>query len=419
MLPSRSVNAFGSWLLGTLLALVVWTPSAAQTPNQQLSSYLGQTVASVDIAGRPDVTFKSVQELIAVKPGQPLSQKDVDASTANLKQQGGFQDVKLDLEPEAGGVGVVFILQPAVYVGMYEFPGALKEFPYSRLLQVANYNSQMPYSASDVRQAENALVKFFRQHGYFLAEVRPQIEPESDFGLANIVFHTTLGVRAKIGTISLAGANPEETNYLQRKLRSVMARLRGDSLKPGMKYSYNRLQGATRYLQSALASQSYITGEVKLVSAEYDSNTNRADIVFQVTTGPVVKVTTTGAHVWKRTVRNLVPMYQVNAVNDELIKEGQRNLVSYFQAKGYFDTTVDVKTTQNEGGMSIVYDIHKDGRHKVDEVAFKGNHHFSGKELQSHVSVEEGTPDLTWQVQRCLGAQQREKSEGHLSRSRI
>ena len=84
--------------------------------------------------------------------------------------------------------------------------------------------------------------KFFRQHGYFLAEVRSEVEPESDFGLVNVVFHTDLGVRAKIGKINLAGASPEETNYLQRKLRSVMARLRGDSLKPGMRYSYNRLQ---------------------------------------------------------------------------------------------------------------------------------------------------------------------------------
>ena len=39
--------------------------------------------------------------------------------------------------------------------------------------------------------------------------------------------------------------------------------------------------------------------------------------------------------------------------------------------------------------MSVVYDIHKDGRHKVQEVTFKGNHHFSSKELQSYASVEE------------------------------
>jgi outer membrane protein assembly factor BamA len=395
-LPAFQSMLFGSGpisgrhVLRALLALLISFPAHAQIPDQQISSFIGQTVASVDVAGRPDVDLKNVQELIAVKPGASLSQNDIDSTIANLRRRGGFQDVKVDLEPDEAGARVIFILLPAVYVGMYEFPGAIEEFSYSRLLQVANYNAQMPYSASDVEHAENALVQFFRQHGYFLAEVRPEIEPKSDFGLANVVFHTNLGVQAKIGRVNLAGTTLEETSYLQKKLRSVMARLRGDSLKPGMRYSYTRLQGATRYLQSALVGQNYITGEVKLISAEYDSNTNRADITFQVTPGLVVKVSTVGAHVWRRTARNLVPMYQQNTINDELIKEGQRNLASYFQAKGYFDTTVDVKTVTNQEGMSIVYDIHKDGRHKVKEVAFKGNHHFSGRDLQSHVVVEKG-----------------------------
>ncbi len=170
-------NAFRAYLLRAFIALILCAPAWAQLPSPQLASYIGQTVAAVDVAGRPEVTLKTVQDLIVVKQGQPLSQNDVDSTVTSLKQRGGFQDVKLDLEPEADGVRVEFILQPAVYVGMYEFPGALKEFPYSRLLQVANYNSQMAYSSGDVQQAEDALVKFFRQHGYFLAEVRPKSSP--------------------------------------------------------------------------------------------------------------------------------------------------------------------------------------------------------------------------------------------------
>ena len=55
-----------------------------------------------------------------------------------------------------------------------------------------------------------------------------------------------------------------------------------------------------------------------------------------------------------------------NAVNDELIKEGQQNILSYFQKKGYFDAKVDVKVDQTATGTSIVYNIQKDGRFKVD-----------------------------------------------------
>jgi len=385
---SLSAHRVAAAILAVLL--LPWPAWSQLSPEQALSSYAGQTVSSVELAGRPELTLKNVQNLVVLKPGQPLQQKEVDATIAALQQSTGAQDVTLNLQPEADGVRVIFILQPAVYVGMYKFPGALSEFGYARLLQVANYNSQTLYSANDVQHAENALVQFFRQQGYFLAEVHPEVEPVGSFGLVNVLFRTDLGVKARIGNIHLTGDSPRETEYLQKKLRSVMARLRGAFLKPGMRYSSGKLRNATRYMQSALGGQGHIAADVKLVSAEYDPASNRADITFHVTAGPVVKIRTEGAHMWSYTAHKLIPMYQENAVNDELIHEGQNNLLSYFQSKGYFDTRVDVSVTQNPDGMSVVYNVRKDGRFKVAKVGFAGNHRFSNKDLQSHVSVEEG-----------------------------
>ena len=251
-------------------------------PSLGVSSYAGQNVSSVGIAGRPDITFSSVENLIAVEPNQPLRPQEVNTSVAALKQHSGVRDVKVDLLPTADGVQVVFVLRPAFYVGMYEFPGALKEFDYPRLLQVANYNAQTPYSATDITQAEDALVKFYRQHGYFKAEVHSELAEDKPHGLVNVLFHTYLGERARIGQVNLEGSTPDETAYLQKRLRSIMARLRGDSLRPGISYSYSRLQGATKSMQSALEKQDYIAGNVKLISAEYDAGTNLADITFRI-----------------------------------------------------------------------------------------------------------------------------------------
>ncbi|MGC2111525.1 MAG: POTRA domain-containing protein [Candidatus Korobacteraceae bacterium] len=375
-------------LAAMMICVLAALASAQQLGDQQLSSYAGQNVSQVEIAGQPSVSFDEVRPLLSVHPGQPLEVKEVNASVSALKAR--FHGVRVDVEPEADGVQVTFILQPAMYVGMYEFPGALKEFTYPRLLQVANYNAQSPYSAVDVQQAQDALERFFRQQGYFLAEVRPEVVPDPAHGLVNVVFHTDLGILAKFGKIELRGATPQETQYLQHKLRTLMARLRDESLKTGMHYSYGRLQRATRRMRTELINQDYLSGTVKLVSAQYDPNANRADIVFEIMAGEVVKVRTAGAHMWTRTARNLIPMYQEGAVNDELIREGQKNIQSYFQSKGYFDTKVDVNVAKSDAGTSIVYDIHRDGRFKVDAISFQGNRRFSSKELQSHVSVSEG-----------------------------
>jgi outer membrane protein assembly factor BamA len=377
------------------LLLLASSPALAQgLPNLGVSSYAGQNVSSVGIAGRPDVSFNSVQSLITVQPDKPLTEKDVDSSVSALKREPGVNDVHVDLQPSSAGVQVRFVLDPAIYVGMFEFPGALKEFAYTRLLQVADYNAQTPYSSADIAHAEDSLVSFFRQQGYFRAEVRSELVQDSAHGLVNVRFITTLGRRAKLGKVDLTGASAQETNYLQSKLRSTMARLRSSSLKPGMTYSHGRLQRATSYLQSALAKQDYIAGNVKLVSAEYDANTNRADITFHVETGDKIKIQTTGAKLngifHPRTQQSLVPIYAENVVNDELIQEGRQNIAAYFQKQGYFDARVDVRQSDTPNGKLIVYDIHKENRNKVDKVLFKGNKRFDDKELQSHVGVEEG-----------------------------
>ncbi len=96
-----------------------------------------------------------------------------------------------------------------------DFPGALKQFSYTRLLQVANYNAQTPYSANDIRDAEDALVKFYRQQGYFKAEVRSELKQDKQHELVNVLFHSYLGKRAKLGKVSLEGTTPDETSYLQ------------------------------------------------------------------------------------------------------------------------------------------------------------------------------------------------------------
>jgi len=245
------ISIYFRWCIASALILGISLFCLAQdgspTGPQALPSFVGQRVSSVDLAGQPGVTAKTVPDLIAVQEGQPLTEQKVNTTIAALKRSGRFQNVELDLRPQSDGVRVMFILQPAIYLGIYEFPGAETVFPYSRLLQVANYPSQEPFSQVDVEQARAALVQFFHQRGFFLATVRPEVQVDYTHRLANVLFHTELGRRAKVGEITFTGAPAEETQELEAKLRSFMARVEAAYLKPGKPYRYARLQRATRY----------------------------------------------------------------------------------------------------------------------------------------------------------------------------
>jgi outer membrane protein insertion porin family len=57
--------------------------------------------------------------------------------------------------------------------------------------------------------------------------------------------------------------------------------------------------------------------------------------------GPKVTVEVKGAKLSRRKMRKLIPIYEENAFDNDLVEEGNRNLVSYFQSKGYFDVKVN------------------------------------------------------------------------------
>lgn len=383
-------------LAGTVAAQIPQTPSSnvpagtAPQEKQTMRSYEGQKVSSLEIAGRPDINPAALEPYLVQKVGEPFSQAKIEQSVENLKSDAAQQDVQVQVLPDVNGVRVMMILQPGMYFGMYDFPGALKHFPYTRLLQVAEYPPEGPYSIADVERATRALTTFYKRTGYFQAEVKPEIISDAKHGIVNVNFHAVLGKKARFGDVTLQGTTPEETAELQKKLTSFMARLRSAAIRKGKKYSQPTLSNASKYLENTLAKKDYLGAVVKLVGANYDPATNRADIIFNVQTGPPIHVKVEGAHLWSWTRHKLLPVYQQLGVDQELIQEGRQNLVSYFQSKGYFDTQVAADVTPQNPGESIVYRITKGPRHKVTGVTVAGNQSLSDKELMPHVTVEKG-----------------------------
>jgi outer membrane protein insertion porin family len=355
-------------------------------------SYEGQRVSSVQLAGQPDGTPRRLQTLIAQPINAPYSQAKVDETVAALKKAGGVKDVGVEVAPAAEGVTVVFILKPAYYFGVYTFPKAEKIFSYPRLLQAAAYSKQEPFTQEKLEEAESNLLAFFHRTGFFLATVEPKMQTDEAHRLVNVEFDINLKRRAKFGDVILAGVSEQQTKRLNASLRSIRARIKGAYIKPGKTYSLKKLTAATAFLQQQLGNQHFLAGRVKLVSTLYNPETNRTNIKFDVTQGPKIEIKLAGAHVWGRTQKKLIPMYQENAVDPDLVNEGAQDLTSYFQAKGFFGAKVQSHIQRDaSGGVTVLYQIEKGPRGKVESIQFHGNDHFSDKDLKSHVFVTKRT----------------------------
>src|SRR5262249_14614263 len=107
------------------------------------------------------ISVDSVRPLVQQKAGEPYSSEKVNNTIAALEKTGRFTKVQLEVKPEAEGLHLTFTLEPALYFGLLRFPGATKNFRYTRLLQLAEFPTQPPYNKNLFPKAGGAFRRFF------------------------------------------------------------------------------------------------------------------------------------------------------------------------------------------------------------------------------------------------------------------
>ncbi len=384
-LRSVSTSSQLSACLG--LALTLCFRAAAQELPPGVD-YNGQPVVDVDLIARPTMNIDPFRPLVTQQSGKPYSQKLVDESRAALQATHQFSRIDVNVTPEAGGLRVEFIMEPAYFLGVIQFPGATTAFSYPQLLETVNYPVEDPYEKVRVDQGRESLQKFLVHSGYFQSTVTAQVELDSKLKLATVTYLVSLNKRAKLGKILITGPTPVVSARLEGALHSIRARLKDANLKRGQHYSPNRLQAAESFLREYLGRQNHLANTVKMDPPQYDAATNRADVSFNVTLGPTVLVKVTGAHVSQRELKKLIPIYQEYSVDRELAGEGQQNLISKFQSKGYFDAQVTLHFISEPSQIEVTYAVQLGSRHRVASVKVAGNHHISDKDLAGQIMVQ-------------------------------
>ena len=364
-----------------------------QQPSSSKVSYEGQKVAAVDLVANPKISVESLWALVQLKSGDSYSNAKVESTISALRGTGRFTKVEVGVKPDVAGLHVTFTLEPALYFGIFDFPGAIKHYSYTRLLQVVDIPNQTAYKQDLVTKAANNLSQFFISTGYFLAQVQAETQFDESHMLANVVFQINLGRRAKIGNVEIRGPDPAEASRLLHSTRSMRAMATRSSLKRNKPYVRKRIDSGIALAKRELANEHRLASRIQFDSVKYHPDTNYADIVIDARPGPVVRIRVAGAKLSqipflsRRRMKKLIPIFSEGAVDADLIEEGRRNLVDFFQSKGYFDAKVTTNSQNQGGNVDLVYQVNRGSRHKVESIAFRGNQHIESGDLMEQVAL--------------------------------
>ena len=351
----------------------------AQDPN-----YEGQVVVGIELPGVSEKDRDHMIQLVAQKVGQPLDRQNVRASIRALYATGRFADIQAEVTPSGNGIRLSFISVANYFVGKVEVEaGGLSRPTSNQTLNAAKFQLGELYTLEKLDRALENVRRLMEENGYYRARVTAESASNQANQQVDLLLHITAGEAARVGRVQVQIQGP--SGKLEERPGSVAG------LETGDRVTASNLRDSLQRIRKSYQKQNRVLAQVAVSEQKYHSETNTVDFTFQLDPGPVVSIYAQGFRISRAVLKKEVPIYEENAVDDDLLNEGKRNLLDYLQARGHFDATVEVQKESGPGTLRVVYGIEPGPVHRVESVQLIGNKYFDQEALEPLLEVQAAT----------------------------
>jgi outer membrane protein assembly factor BamA len=239
------------------------------------------------------------------------------------------------------------------------------------------------FTTAKIDRALKSIKQLLEENGYYRHTLAHEESRHPDTQQIDIVFRIVPGAQAHVGSVSITG----NQKYSEVQVRDIAHLHSGDLV------SAQRITDALDHLRKKLQAQNHWLAQVLVTSRNYRPEANAVDYKLEMSPGPTVEIVTEGFKISRSALKRNVPVYEENALDDDLLNEGRRNLLNYLEARGYFEAKVTLRRRRaNEGNsLKVIYAIEAGAKHKVVNVQVAGNKYFAEDLLRSHMQVQPAT----------------------------
>lgn len=380
-LPSINVGERAGLLIAFAL-LSAALPSIAAAAG--VADYLGKPV--VELRFSPDANYLAPQDrqnaARAITIGKPLAIEDVRQLIRDVFATGHFMNVVVEAENAPHGVTLIVRTEPAWFVRNVNVLGVPDPPNQGQLQNTTKLQLGERFYEPQLRQAVENILQSLRSNGLYNAKLNARRDELSETQQLDLIFDVDSGKRAKFQEPAIKG----NTNRPVESIINATRWRRFYGLLGWREVTQARVDNGLTRIRRTYQKRDYLTATVMLDQMEYDAARNRVRPMLTIDSGSPVVVRTTGQKLSKGRLRDLVPVFQEQAVDKDLLVEGQRNITSYFQSRGYFEAQVDFgQTTDDKGHEVIEYAIAPGDRHKLVAVSIEGNRYFDAHTLRERM----------------------------------
>ncbi len=357
-------------------------PQSGIGEQDKMAVYQGQQVDAIrfpNLANPADQ--KRMRQLIAQKENIPLKRDLIRESIHQLFDSGRFADVRVEAERgTTGGVTLDIFTVPNYFVGKIRVESSLGRPTPGQVANASRLNLGDLFTSDALDKAQANIRRLMEENGYYHSSITPEQQRNETNQQVDILFRITPGLQARVGKVTAKCDPGCSENEIEKVAK----------LRPGDPVSLQRASNALDRLRQQYQKQDRLLAQVSIATKTYRSEANAVDYVLEITPGPKVVILADGFKIKRKILKQNVPVFEENAVDEDLLNEGRRNLLNYMQTHGYFEAKIGIKKESDapQNRLRIIYVIDPGTRRKLDVVEITGNKYFPTDELRSRMQVQ-------------------------------
>ncbi|MBI5415348.1 MAG: outer membrane protein assembly factor BamA, partial [Candidatus Omnitrophica bacterium] len=161
-------------------------------------------VKSIDVKGNKTISVSAILAKIKTRVGQEYIQSVLSDDLKRLYNTGYFSDVRVDRQPQDGGVKVIFLIEEKPVIDKVTFSKVAYFSPKVLVKKIKTQGGKFLDNKS-LKDDENTIKELYAKKGLTLAEVETQTSRDEATGKVNVHFIIREGQRVRIRRINVDG----------------------------------------------------------------------------------------------------------------------------------------------------------------------------------------------------------------------
>lgn len=350
-------------------------------------------VKAVEVEGNKKIDKATIKARLSTKEGSVLSMERIREDIDTLYSIGYFDDIKVDIEPYAGGVRLYVVVREKPTIVNVDYAGN-KEVSIDKIKEKVTLS---PGSMADSRLIDDNVRNIrtlYETEGFWNATVFPILRVTSG-DRAYVTFQIDEGRKVNVREISFEGNTVFSDEEIADRMETQTKGFFSFITKSG-KYVHGQMLGDLERIKNLYHNSGYIAVKVGEPRLDLSEDKTSMEIVIPVDEGERFRVgelmLTGPEQVSPSEIRPLIKTMKGEWFNRDRLRADILGITAYYAERGYAfaDVGPELNVREKENVVDIEFQVTENSLVRIGRINILGNTTTRDKVIRREVRLNEG-----------------------------